>query len=247
MRKKLEFQKGLVEGLLALELENGFEITGILHTFNDNFSDSVVSESEEILFGKRDLEEEILGLKFKISPYSFFQTNSKTVEKLNEKVLDYLDEIEGENIHNSIVFDLFSGTGTIGQIVSKKAKQVYGIELVEEAVEKANENAKLNGVENAHFIAGDVFEKLDEFDKNGIKPDIIILDPPRAGVGDKTLNKLLKYGVKDIIYVSCNPKTFNTDLKVLHENGYELLKMITVDMFPVTPHIEVVSRLKKSI
>ena len=162
-------------------------------------------------------------------------------------MLDYLDEIEGENIHNSIVFDLFSGTGTIGQIVSKKAKQVYGIELVEEAVENANENVKLNGIENAHFISGDVFEKLDEFDKNGIKPDIIILDPPRAGVGEKTLNKLLKYGVKDIIYVSCNPKTFNTDLKVLHENGYKLVKMVTVDMFPVTPHIEVVSRLKKSI
>ena len=245
--KKLEFQKGLVEGLLALELEKGFKITGILHTFNDNFSDSVVSESEEILFGKRDLEEEILGLKFKISPYSFFQTNSKTVEKLYGKVLDYLDEIEGENIHNSVVFDLFSGTGTIGQIVSKKAKQVYGIELVEEAVEKANENAKLNGIENAHFIAGDVFEKLDEFDKNGIKPDIIILDPPRAGVGEKTLNKLLKYDVKDIIYVSCNPKTFNIDLKVLQENGYELVKMVTVDMFPVTPHMEVVSRLKKLI
>ena len=239
---KNKFQKELVQGLLNLELENDFEITGILHTINDNFSDSVISEKEEILYGVRDLEEKILDLKFKISPYSFFQTNSKTVEKLYQKVLDYLEEI---NIKEAIIFDLFSGTGTIGQIVSKKAKKVYGIELVEEAVEKANENTRNNNITNAEFIAGDVFEKLDEFNNRNIKPNILILDPPRAGVGEKTIEKLLKYDVKNIIYISCNPKTFNTDLKKFQENSYKLMKICPVDMFPFTPHLEVVGILER--
>ena len=190
------------------------------------------------------MEESILGLNFKISPYSFFQTNSKTVEKLYEKVLDYIDEIDVDT-RNCTIFDLFSGTGTIGQIVSKKAEQVYGIELVEEAVEKANENVKRNNITNAEFIAGDVFEKLDEFDARGIIPNIIILDPPRAGVGEKTINKLMKYNVKNIIYVSCNPKTFINDMNVFQENGYKLIKATPVDMFPYTGHLEMVALLSK--
>ena len=243
--EKEKFQKEFKEGLLALNLDDDFKIAGILHTFNDNFSDMVISESETILYGERDLTEEIFRLKFKISPYSFFQTNSQTVEKLYGKVLTYLEEIENIKIHEVTVFDLFSGTGTIGQIVSKKAKQVYGIELVPEAVEKANENAKLNNIQNAHFIAGDVFAKLDEFDNNGIKPDILILDPPRAGVGEKTITKLVKYNTKNIIYVSCNPKTLMTDLIKFGEFGYRLVRCSVVDMFPITPHLEVVCLLEK--
>ena len=135
--------------------------------------------------------EKLFGLKFKISPYSFFQTNSDGVELLYEKVMEYIDNIDEtkfdikeekiKDTKDSVIFDLFSGTGTIGQIVSKKAKYVYGIELIEEAVKKANENTELNNIENAEFIAGDVFEKLEELEKRKIKPDIIILDPPRAG------------------------------------------------------------------
>ena len=244
--EKKKFQKEFKQGLLALNLDNDFKIIGILHTFNDNFSDMVISESETILYGERDLTEEIFGLKFKISPYSFFQTNSQTVEKLYGKVLTYLEEIENIKIDEATVFDLFSGTGTIGQIVSKKAKQVYGIELVPEAVEKANENAKLNNIQNAHFIAGDVFAKLDEFDNDGINPDILILDPPRAGVGEKTITKLVKYNTKNIIYVSCNPKTLMTDLIKFGEFGYRLIRCSVVDMFAVTPHLEVVCFLEKS-
>ena len=114
-----------------------------------------------------------------------------------------------------------------------------------EAVEKANENAKLNNIQNAHFIAGDVFAKLDEFDNNGIKPDILILDPPRAGVGEKTITKLVKYNTENIIYVSCNPKTLMTDLIKFGEFGYRLVRCSVVDMFPVTPHLEVVCLLEK--
>lgn len=239
--------------LLKLECRN--RIFSIIHTVNDNLSDSVQSDKENILFGNRDINEKIFNLNFKISPYSFFQTNSDGVELLYGKVLEYIEEITSmnkKNVQNNtlysekpIIFDLFSGTGTIGQIVSEKAKHVYGIELIEEAVRKANENAKLNNVKNTEFIAGDVFEKLDELEERNIKPDIIILDPPRPGVGEKTVTKLMKYNVSNIIYVSCNPKTLVQDLITFQNNGYKLLKVCPVDMFPQTPHVEVVGLLAK--
>jgi 23S rRNA (uracil1939-C5)-methyltransferase len=226
-----------LESILGLNLSS--KIVGVLHTLNDNISDTVNSEEETILYGSRDINEKIFDLNFRISPYSFFQTNSLGVEKLYEKVLDYVSQ---SNPENKVVFDLFSGTGTIGQVVSKmtNASKVYGIEIVEEAVNKANENARLNGLDNCEFIAGDVFAKLDEFDKQGIEPDIIILDPPRAGVREKAITKILKYNVKNIVYVSCNPKSLVQDLRLLEMNGYVAEKVCCVDMFPQTPHVETV-------
>jgi 23S rRNA (uracil1939-C5)-methyltransferase len=234
-----------LESILGLNLSS--KIVGVLHTLNDNISDTVNSEEETILYGSRDINEKIFDLNFRISPYSFFQTNSLGVEKLYEKVLDYVSQ---SNPENKVVFDLFSGTGTIGQVVSKmtNASKVYGIEIVEEAVNKANENARLNGLDNCEFIAGDVFAKLDEFDKQGIEPDIIILDPPRAGVREKAITKILKYNVKNIVYVSCNPKSLVQDLRLLEMNGYVAEKVCCVDMFPQTPHVETVvlmSRVNK--
>ena len=226
-----------LESILGLNLSS--KIAGVLHTLNDNISDTVNSEEETILYGSRDINEKIFDLNFRISPYSFFQTNSLGVEKLYEKVLDYVNQANPEN---KVVFDLFSGTGTIGQVVSKmtNASKVYGIEIVEEAVNKANENTRLNGLSNCEFIAGDVFTKLDEFDKQGIEPDIIILDPPRAGVREKAITKILKYNVKNIVYVSCNPKSLVQDLRLLEINGYVAEKVCCVDMFPQTPHVETV-------
>ena len=234
-----------LESILGLNLSS--KIAGVLHTLNDNISDTVNSEEETILYGSRDINEKIFDLNFRISPYSFFQTNSLGVEKLYEKVLDYVNQANPEN---KVVFDLFSGTGTIGQVVSKmtNASKVYGIEIVEEAVNKANENTRLNGLSNCEFIAGDVFTKLDEFDKQGIEPDIIILDPPRAGVREKAITKILKYNVKNIVYVSCNPKSLVQDLRLLEMNGYVAEKVCCVDMFPQTPHVETVvlmSRVEK--
>lgn len=231
--------------LFSLDLNK--KIVSIIHTINDNLSDSVQCDKEIILYGDRDIEEKIFDLKFKISPYSFFQTNSLGIELLYGKVLQYVDDvIKNNNLNEPIIFDLFSGTGTIGQIVSKKAKQVYGIELIEEAVKKANETTKENNINNSLFIAGDVFEKLDEFDNKNIIPDILILDPPRAGVGEKTINKLMKYNVKNIIYVSCNPKTLAVDLPIFEQNGYKLVKACPVDMFPQTPHLEMVTLITKN-
>ena len=232
-----------LESILGLKLSS--KIAGVLHTLNDNISDTVNSEEETILYGSRDINEKIFDLNFRISPYSFFQTNSLGVEKLYEKVLEYVNQ---SNPENKVVFDLFSGTGTIGQVVSKmtNASKVYGIEIVEEAVNKANENTRLNGLNNCEFIAGDVFAKLDEFDKQGIEPDIIILDPPRAGVREKAITKILKYNVKNIVYVSCNPKSLVQDLRLLEMNGYVAEKVCCVDMFPQTPHVETVVLVTKS-
>ena len=232
-----------LESILGLNLSS--KIVGVLHTLNDNISDTVNSEEETILYGSRDINEKIFDLNFRISPYSFFQTNSLGVEKLYEKVLEYVNQ---SNPENKVVFDLFSGTGTIGQVVSKmtNASKVYGIEIVEEAVNKANENTRLNGLNNCEFIAGDVFAKLDEFDKQGIEPDIIILDPPRAGVREKAITKILKYNVKNIVYVSCNPKSLVQDLRLLEMNGYVAEKVCCVDMFPQTPHVETVVLVTKS-
>ncbi len=216
-----------------LELDLGeYNISGILHTVNDKLSDTVDSEKETILYGKLDITEKIFDLDFNISPYSFFQTNSKTVSKLYEKVLEYLDGIE-----ENVVFDLFSGTGTIAQIISKKFKKVYAIELVEEAVKKAKENAKLNNINNIEFIAGDVFEKLDILEE---KPNILVLDPPRMGVLTKTIEKLVKYNTKTIVYVSCNPVTLVKDLKDFEEYGYKVKRAGIVDMFSFTNHVECV-------
>ncbi|WP_073507687.1 23S rRNA (uracil(1939)-C(5))-methyltransferase RlmD [Streptobacillus notomytis] len=231
------------EKLLNLDLS--MELKSIIHTINDNKSDTVKADKEIILYGKRDITEKLFDLNFKISPYSFFQTNSFGVEKLYQEVINNLLLITNKFNEKPIVFDLFSGTGTIGQIVSKYSKEVYGIELIEEAVIKANENALKNGITNAKFIDGDVFEKLREFDKENIKPDILILDPPRSGVGEKTIVKLLEYEVKHIIYVSCNPKTLAEDLKIFEDNSYILKRVVCVDMFGYTPHVETVALLSK--
>lgn len=233
-----EFLKEFKENLLNLELDNT-KIKGIIYTINNKLSDAVFSEKESILYGERDICETLLGLKFNISPYSFFQTNTKTVEKLYSKVLQYVNDI---NIKDAIIFDLFSGTGTIGQIVSKSAKQVYGIEIVKEAVDKANENCKLNNIQNCKFIAGDVFEQLEKLER----ADLLIIDPPRAGIGYKTIEKLIKYKTNNIIYVSCNIRSLLDDLKTFQMYDYKVEKVCLVDMFPYTNHVENVVLLTKA-
>lgn len=225
-----------VETLKALELKG--EITGIIHTLNDSLSDVVQADSIEILYGRDYIIENLLGLKFKINPFAFFQTNTKGAEKLYSIVRDFIGESA-----DKVVFDLYCGTGTIGQIVAPKAKKVVGIELIEEAVEAAKENAKMNGLNNCEFIAGDVAVTIKNVTE---KPDIIILDPPRPGVHPVALDYVIKFDAKEIIYVSCNPKTLAVDLEVLVANGYKVEKVKIMDMFPHTPHVEVVTKLTKS-
>lgn len=222
---------------LLLGIKYQGEMKGILHTTNDSLSDVVAADKVDILFGTDYIVEEILGLKFKISAFSFFQTNSLGAEKLYSMVRDFMGKAE-----DKVVFDLYCGTGTIGQIAAGEARKVLGIELIEEAVKSANENAQFNGLANCTFIAGDVAKVIQTVEE---KPDIIILDPPRSGVHPVALDYVIKFDAPEIIYVSCNPKTLVEDLKVLAARGYEIDKVALMDMFPHTPHIESVVRLER--
>ncbi|MBD7914785.1 23S rRNA (uracil(1939)-C(5))-methyltransferase RlmD [Clostridium sp. Sa3CUN1] len=211
------------------------ELVSVLHTENNSFSDAVVPEKVNLLFGKDYIMEELLGLKFKISPFSFFQTNTKGAESLYSIVRDYIGES-----NNKVVFDLYCGTGTIGQIAASNAKKVVGIELIEEAVEAAKENAKLNNLDNCEFLAGDVAEIIKNVKD---KPNTIILDPPRSGVHPKALEYVIKFNAKEIIYVSCNPKTLVENLNTLIGAGYKIVESCVKDMFPNTPHAEAIVKL----
>lgn len=224
-----------VDGLKTLDLKG--KITGIIHTINDSLSDVVQADKVEILYDREYIIENLLGLNFKINPFAFFQTNTKGAEALYSMVRDFMGDSEAK-----VVFDLYCGTGTIGQIVAPKAKKVLGIELIEEAVEAAKENAKLNNLDNCEFIAGDVAEVIKTVN---IKPDIIILDPPRPGVHPVALDYVIKFNAPEIVYVSCNPKSLAVDLAVLVAHGYKVEKVKLMDMFPHTPHIETVVRLSR--
>ena len=213
------------------------EIKGFLHTINDSLSDIVQSDETRIIFGQDHITEELLGLKFDISAFSFFQTNSLGAERLYSVVRDFAG-----NTKDKVVFDLYCGTGTIAQIVAPIAKKVIGIEIVEEAVESAIENAKMNGLDNCEFIAGDVMLKVNEI---GDKPDIIILDPPRDGIHPKAIGKIIDFKPEEFVYVSCKPSSLVRDLPIFIERGYKVEKVQCVDMFPYTPHVETVVLITK--
>ena len=222
-----------------LNLDLKAKITGVLHTRNDSLADTVQSDHTDILYGRDYITENLLGLKFNISEFSFFQTNSYSAEVLYSVARDLIGELgKGEKI----VYDLYSGTGTIAQLMAPVAKKVIGVEIVEEAVEAAKENARLNGLDNLEFIAGDVLEKLDEIKE---KPDFIILDPPRDGVHPKALHKIINYGVDRLIYISCKPTSLARDLESFLLGGYVVTKAVAVDQFPATSHAEVCCLLEQ--
>lgn len=222
---------------MLLHLDLKADLVSILHTINDGLADAVNCDELIVLHGRDYIQEELLGLKFKISPFSFFQTNTKGAEELYKIAREFVGE------HNDkVVFDLYSGTGTIGQVMAEKAKKVYGIEIIEEAVEAANKNAKLNNLTNCEFIAGDVAKTVN---KLKAKPDIIIVDPPRPGVHKDAIRDISKFDSKEIVYISCNPKTLVLDLVEFKKYGYEVEKVKCMDMFPNTPHVETVVSLRR--
>ena len=225
----------LVKELLDLKLEG--HIVGILHILNDSLSDVVKSDETRVLYGQDFFYEKLLGLEFKITPFSFFQPNTKGAEVLYETVREYIGDIQGMT-----VFDLFSGTGTISQVLAPVAREVVGVEIVEEAVEAAKENAARNGISNCKFIAGDVFQVLDGLEE---KPDVIVLDPPRDGIHPKALPKILEYGVERIVYISCKMTSLARDLEMMQIAGYRVEKMTAVDQFCETVHVETVALLTR--
>lgn len=224
-----------VEMIKSLDLDG--VLAGVLHTRNDSLADAVINEGTETLYGKDYIYEELLGLRFKITPFSFFQTNSLGAEVLYSKTREFVGEID-----NRVVFDLYSGTGTIAQILAPVAKKVVGVEIVEEAVVAAKENAKLNGLDNCDFIAGDVLKVIDELTD---KPDMIVLDPPRDGIHPKAIEKIIDFGVDRIVYVSCKPTSLARDIEIFEARGYKVQKVACVDMFPGTVHVETVCLLSK--
>lgn len=229
-----------------LNLDLTGKITGVLHIINDSVADVVQSDRTDILYGQDFFYEELLGLKFKISTFSFFQTNSLGAEVLYETAREYIGDLgssKGAGEPDKIVFDLYSGTGTIAQLMAPVARKVIGVEIVEEAVEAARKNAELNGLHNCEFIAGDVLKVLDDIEE---KPDMIILDPPRDGIHPKALKKIIGYGIDKLVYISCKPTSLARDLEVFLENGYVVEKAVAVDQFPWTANIETIALLQKS-
>ena len=229
-------EKGYVDMILSMGLENS--VNGILHTVNDDLSDAIKCDSLNILYGSDYYMEKIMGLDFRVGAFSFFQTNISAVERLYSEAVSLIEDVSGK-----VVFDLFCGTGTITQTLAKKAKKAVGVEIVEDAVKSARENAVLNGLENCEFICGDVLKVLPDLEE---KPDVIVVDPPRAGIHPKVLPMLAGYGTDEILYISCNPKTLFPDLAVLQEYGYRVKYVKPYDNFPMTKHVECCSLLVKT-
>ena len=235
---------GYKDMLLTLELTG--HIVGILHTRNDSKADAVIDEGTTLLYGQDYFYEELLGLRFRITPFSFFQTNSLSAEVLYDTIREYISGLydnTSEDPGDKVIFDLYCGTGTIAQIIAPIANKVIGVEIVEEAVAAAKENAARNRLTDCEFIAGDVLKVIDEIEE---KPNLIILDPPREGVNPKALTKIINYGVPHMIYVSCKPTSLARDLELLSEGGYYVQRAVAVDQFPWTNHVETVALLTKT-
>jgi len=261
-RREQEVLEELRERLMALPLAG--KIVGILHVKNDSLADAVHSDETVILYGRDYFYEELLGLTFRVSLFSFFQTNSLGAELLYQTAREYISDCAAllekgdgapesgsenrpcgaadEYVRGKIVYDLYSGTGTIAQMLAPAAKKVIGVEIVEEAVLAARENAALNGLHNCEFIAGDVLKVLDEIAE---KPDVIVLDPPRDGVHPKAIQKIIDYGVDHILYISCKASSLARDLAVFIGRGYEAVRCVPIDQFPWTTGVETVCLLSK--
>jgi 23S rRNA (uracil1939-C5)-methyltransferase len=209
------------------------EITSLLYVINTKGNETFHDLELVTFAGKDFIEEEMEGLKFRIGPKSFYQTNSEQAYELYKVARDFAD-LQGDEV----VYDLYTGTGTIANFVAKQAKQVIGIEYVEAAIEDAKLNSQINGIDNTLFYSGDMKDMLnDEFIANHAAPDLIITDPPRAGMDEKVVQMLLRLNSPKIVYVSCNPATQARDVALLSEK-YQVEKVQPVDMFPQTYHVE---------
>ena len=235
-----ELLAGFRYALLTRHYDGRFK--GVLHTKNDSVADVVKNEGTEVLYGDSYFYEELLGLKFKITPFSFFQTNSLGAEVLYETAREFILGDDKDSLNGKTVYDLYSGTGTIAQLMAPVCKEVVGVEIVEEAVCAAKENAALNGLDNCKFIAGDVLKVLDEIEE---KPDYIILDPPRDGIHPKAIGRIIDYDVENMVYISCKPTSLARDLQIFMARGYRVEKICCVDMFPNTYHVETVVLLSQ--
>ena len=228
------------EGYLVEVLRRFPEVRSVHWAVNDSPAE-VTNLPTKLLWGEDAIEEEILGLRFRVRPNAFLQTNTEMAEVLYGLARDAAQLTGGET-----VYDLYCGTGTIGLALARSALTVWGVEISEESVACAIENAELNGITNAAFFAGNVSLALEELRERSGAPDVVVVDPPRAGLAGKALRRMARLEAPRIVYVSCNPTTLASDLKTLREeHGYGLLRCTPVDMFPHTPHIETVNLLER--
>ncbi len=233
----------LTARLLELDLEG--TIAGIFLVDDDRCADALIPDRVHCLMGRDYIYEELLGLRFRISLFSFFQTNTRGAEVLYETVREYVSGSCGDGAGDRkmpVLYDLYCGTGTIAQLLAERAGRVYGVEIVPEAVEAAVANAKDNGITNCVFLSGDVNEKLAEIPE---PPDYVILDPPREGVHEKALRQIIRYDIPRMVYISCKASSFVTDMQYLRDHGWEVSRYALVDMFPETQHVETVVLLSR--
>lgn len=216
------------------------EITTVVRNINDSDKGLMLGEKSDILFGDGYITESLLGLDFRISPKSFFQVNPIQTEVLYKKAVEFANLSGKER-----VIDAYCGTGTIGLIMAKQAKEVFGVEINKDAVKDAKKNAEINNIENIRFFAADSGGFMDDLRKNGEKIDVVITDPPRAGCSGKFLNSLISLSPKKVVYISCNPETLARDLYHFRNGGYKVKKIQPVDMFPYTDHVECAVCLEK--
>ena len=235
-----ENDKERIDALMTYLKSEFPEITSLIYMVNDKWNDSL-GDREPICFaGKDHIIEEMEGLKFKVGPKSFYQTNSEQAYELYKVTRDF-----AELTDDDVLYDLYTGTGTIANFCARRAKKVVGVEYVPEAIEDAVINSQINGIENTTFYAGDMKDVLsDEFVERNGRPDVIILDPPRAGVDERVLEVIKRAAPERMVYVSCNPSTQARDLAILNDM-YEILAVQPVDMFPHTHHVENVVKLRK--
>lgn len=228
------------EELIEILTNNIKSIKSIVQNINNKRNNVILGDKSKTLWGEGKIIDYISDLKFNISPQSFFQVNPIQTEVLYNKALEYAD-LSGDET----VFDIYCGIGTISLFLAKKAKKVYGIEVVEKAIEDAKENARINNIDNAEFYAGKAEEVFPKLYKEGIKADVIVVDPPRKGCEESVLETIVKMSPSKVVYVSCNPSTLARDLKYLDEKGYKTVEVQPVDMFPHTMHVENVARLER--
>ena len=234
------YSKSMVEGLKALP-EIGDRIKSICFSTNMHNTNVIMGDSYKVMWGEEYITDRIGEISFRISPLSFYQVNPAQTKKLYEQVAEYAG-LKG----TETVWDLYCGIGTISLFLAGKAKEVYGVEIVPQAIVDAQENAVLNGIENARFYAGKAEEVLPRlYREQQIKADVIVTDPPRKGCDERCLETMVKMAPEKIVYVSCDPATLARDLKYLCANGYRLMKVRAFDQFPMTVHVETIVGLQK--
>ena len=229
-----------IEQVIAMITEAFPSVVSIIQNINDKNTNAIFGKEFRTLYGQDTITDSMLGNDYEISAQSFYQVNTEMAEKLYQTAIDFSDLNS-----DSIVIDAYSGIGTIGLSFAKQVKEVYGVEVIETAVEDAKKNAERNGITNAHYVADSAENAMAKWSKDGIKPDIIIVDPPRKGLTESFIKASVAMQPEKITYVSCNPATMARDIKSYQELGYELKKVQPVDLFPQTHHVETVALLSK--